>query len=79
MELGGNKNAQIYYEKNGMMVDGKPNHKAAALTKYKSDLSRKAEQALGIQQSQAVQAVTKPQEEKGQESGITQNSSLFVE
>ena len=43
MELGGNKNAQIYYEKSGMMVDGKPNHKAAALTKYKSDLARKAE------------------------------------
>ena len=26
MELGGNKAAQIYYEKNGMMQDGKPNH-----------------------------------------------------
>ena len=48
MELGGNKNAMIYYEKNGMIVDGKPNHKAAALTKYKQDLSRKAEQALGL-------------------------------
>jgi hypothetical protein len=43
MELGGNKNAQIYYEKNGMMTDGKPNHKAAALSKYKQDLARKAE------------------------------------
>jgi hypothetical protein len=43
MELGGNKNASIYYEKNGMIVDGKPNHKAAALTKYKQDLSRKAD------------------------------------
>jgi hypothetical protein len=28
MELGGNKNAQVYYEKNGMYQDGKPNHKA---------------------------------------------------
>lgn len=35
MELGGNKNAQIYFEKNGMYVDGKPNHKATQLTKYK--------------------------------------------
>lgn len=31
MELGGNKNAAIFYEKNDMYVDGKPNHKAAAL------------------------------------------------
>lgn len=46
MELGGNKNAGIYYEKNGMMVDGKPNHKAPALSKYKSDLLFKAEQAI---------------------------------
>ena len=29
MELGGNKNAVIFFEKNGMFVDGKPNHKAA--------------------------------------------------
>ncbi len=28
MELGGNKLAMAYYEKNGMMADGKPNHKA---------------------------------------------------
>ena len=35
MELGGNKNAQIYYEKNGMYTDGKPNHKAPSLAKYK--------------------------------------------
>lgn len=28
MELGGNKNAAIYYDKNGMYSDGKPNHKA---------------------------------------------------
>ena len=28
MELGGNKNAMAYYEKNGMMKDGKPDHKA---------------------------------------------------
>ena len=28
MELGGNKNAQSFFEKNGMFADGKPNHKA---------------------------------------------------
>ena len=28
MELGGNKNAMMYFEKNGMIVDNKPNHKA---------------------------------------------------
>jgi hypothetical protein len=35
MELGGNKNALQYYEKNGMIQDGKPNHKAPQLAKYK--------------------------------------------
>lgn len=47
MELGGNKNAAVYFEKNGMIVDGKPNHKDSKLSKYKQDLSLKAEQALG--------------------------------
>ena len=28
MELGGNKNAMAYYEKNGMIKDGMPDHKA---------------------------------------------------
>ena len=35
MELGGNKLAKEYYNKNGMMVDGKPDHKNPALGKYK--------------------------------------------
>ena len=47
MELGGNKNALIFFEKNGMYVDGKPNHKAPALSKYKSDLLKKVEIELG--------------------------------
>lgn len=47
MELGGNKNATVYFEKNGMFVDGKPNHKAPQLTKYKADLLKKVELALG--------------------------------
>lgn len=28
MELGGNKSAMIFYEKNGMYQEGNPNHKA---------------------------------------------------
>lgn len=35
MELGGNKNASIYYDKNGMFSNGKPNHFAPQLAKYK--------------------------------------------
>ena len=30
MELGGNKNAQEYYEQHNMYVDGKPDHQASA-------------------------------------------------
>ena len=47
MELGGNKNAMMYFEKNGMIVDNKPNHKAPQLTKYKSDLLKKVEMEIG--------------------------------
>ena len=64
MELGGNKNAQMYYEKNGMInADGKPNHQAAAHAKYKQDLARKvrsnnlfdqAEQTLGFSASKVT-------------------------
>lgn len=47
MELGGNKAASAYYEKNGMVKpDGKPNHEAPALSKYKMDLAKKAEMAI---------------------------------
>jgi hypothetical protein len=48
MELGGNKNASIYFEKNGMFVDNKPNHKAPALAKYKQDLLKKTEYAIAL-------------------------------
>ena len=48
MELGGNKNAKTYYEKNDMMVQGQPpDHKNPALTRYKNDLKMRAEQACG--------------------------------
>lgn len=46
MELGGNKSAQIYFEKNNMYADGKPNHKAPALSKYKQDLLKKVEMEI---------------------------------
>lgn len=47
MQFGGNKNAQVYFEKNGMYVDGKPNHKAPQLAKYKQDLLKKVEISIG--------------------------------
>lgn len=47
MELGGNKNAEIYYQKNQMYQDGRPNHKAPQLAKYKQDLLKKVEIELG--------------------------------
>ena len=44
LELGGNKNALAYYEKNGMIAaDGKPNHQAPQLAKYKLELAKRAE------------------------------------
>jgi len=43
MELGGNKNAQEYYEQHGMMRDGKPDHEAAPHARYKLELSAKAD------------------------------------
>lgn len=46
MELGGNKNAQEYYEANGMFKDGKPDHEAAPHARYKLELAAKAEAAL---------------------------------
>jgi hypothetical protein len=47
MQLGGNKAAQAYFEKNNMFVDGKPNHKAPQLAKYKQDLLKRVEVAIG--------------------------------
>ena len=58
MELGGNKNAQAFYEKNGMYQDGKPNHKAPQLAKYKADLLKKVEAVLGTHQVQTQGSAT---------------------
>ena len=46
MELGGNKAAKAFYEKNGMLPQGwMPDHKNPALTRYKNELKIKAEKA----------------------------------
>lgn len=64
MELGGNKNAQEYYEQFGMIKDGKPDHEAAPHAKYKMELSQKAEAALKsmMPSQQPAQQVSKPAE-----------------
>jgi hypothetical protein len=51
MELGGNKMAMEYFEQNGMIKDGKPDHEAAPHAKYKMDLSAKAEAFLRAEMS----------------------------
>lgn len=52
MELGGNKAARVFYEKNGMIVQGQPpDHKNPALTRYKNELKNKAEKSLGVEPS----------------------------
>ena len=40
MELGGNKNATEYYQANGMMKDGRPDHEAAPHARYKMELAQ---------------------------------------
>jgi len=46
MELGGNKNAQLFYEENDMYKDGKPDHEASAHSRWKMELTAKAEAAV---------------------------------
>ena len=46
MELGGNKNAQEYYEAKNMYKDGKPDHEQAPHSAYKQQLAAKAEAAI---------------------------------
>lgn len=41
MELGGNKNAHEYYEQNGMLAGGKPDHEMAPHARYKAELAAK--------------------------------------
>jgi len=46
MELGGNKNAKEYYEANGMIKDGKPDHESAPHARWKQELGQRAEAAV---------------------------------
>ena len=55
MELGGNKLAKAYYEKNGMLpTGGQPDHKNSALMRYKNELKMKAQKAVGAEPTPAV-------------------------
>jgi hypothetical protein len=55
MELGGNKNAKAFYEKNGMMPQGAPpDHKNPTLQRYKNDLKIRAAKAIGLEQPQGA-------------------------
>ena len=59
MELGGNKAAKAFYEKNGMLPQGSPpDHKNPALARYKNDLKLRAAKAIGA--DQPVAAPTQP-------------------
>jgi hypothetical protein len=62
IELGGNKRATEYYEKNGMIMDGRPNHKAPQLARYKQDILKESEKALGglVTHQEAPVATTTP-------------------
>jgi len=54
MELGGNKNAQLFYEENGMYKDGKPDHEAPLHSRQKAELSAKAEAAIRQEIEEAI-------------------------
>lgn len=49
MELGGNKNAQLFYEENGMYKDGRPDHEAPLHSRQKAELSAKAEATIRLE------------------------------
>jgi ADP-ribosylation factor GTPase-activating protein 2/3 len=48
MENGGNKLAREFYDENGMMESGKPDHKNPSLQRYKNELKLKVDEALGV-------------------------------
>ena len=79
MELGGNKNAQLYFEKNGMYVDGKPNHKAPQLAKYKQDLLKKVEIALGSQIQHQDSAVFSVSSNKQHSAAVSANGAAKIQ
>lgn len=68
LELGGNAKAKEYYKKNGMMVDGKPDHKNPALGKYKTMIKNQAAKECGVELAKdVVFEVKKGKEEEKQE------------
>ena len=46
MELGGNKNAQMFYDEHQMFKEGKPDHEAPQNSRQKMELLAKAEAAV---------------------------------
>ena len=54
MELGGNKNAQLFYEENGMFKDGKPDHEAPQHSRQKAELAAKAEAQIRLEIEEAL-------------------------
>ena len=46
MELGGNKAAYAFYEENNMFKDGKVDHESPMHSRWKMELSAKAEAAI---------------------------------
>lgn len=48
LEFGGNKKAREFYDKNGTYENGKPNHKAPEVNKWRADLAKEAEKSLNM-------------------------------
>jgi hypothetical protein len=49
MELGGNKRAMEFYEQNGMIKDGRPDHEASAHARWKMELAAEADAAVKLE------------------------------
>ena len=64
MELGGNAKAKEFYKKNGMMVDGKPDHKNPAGGKYKTHIKNEALKLCGVDLPKEVTQEEKKEEVK---------------
>lgn len=72
MELGGNENARVYYEAQGMMKDGRPDHEAAPHARYKMELAAKADVVL------SAELASVPQQAPVKEAQVTQISSAAL-
>jgi len=65
MELGGNKNARAYYEQNGMIKDGKPDHESAPHARWKQELRAKSEAAIKAEMPQVSDSQMVPKQQPG--------------